>query len=130
MDEPKWILNDLVLAIHQTLIAEHGGSEGIRDKGLLASALARPKNVWAYLGSQADIASLAGAYACGITRNHPFVDGNKRTALAVCRTFLQINGWSLNATQIEKYEVFRDLASGSIAEEDFVCWLRERLTEV
>ena len=90
MKEPIWISEPLVLANHQRQLAEHGGLDGVRDAGLLSSALARPKNVWAYGGDAADLSALAASYAFGLARNHPFLDGNKRTAYVVCRTFLKI----------------------------------------
>src|SRR5688572_20305799 len=108
-----WILIESVLAMHNRQIAEHGGSDGVRDEGLLSSALARPQNLLAYTDG-ADIAALAGAYAFGIAKNHPFVDGNKRTALVVMRTFLRMNGHDLKATQEEKYITFLSLADGSL----------------
>jgi len=92
MVEPVWVRDDVVLAIHRRQLAEHGGGGGIRDEGLLASALARPKNLLAYSGEQPDLAALAASYAYGIARNHPFVDGNKRTALAACLVVLEANG--------------------------------------
>jgi len=89
MKEPTWILDEVVEAIHLRQIAEHGGSEGVRDTGLLSSALARPKNLFAYSNPKPDLAALAASYAFGIVKNHPFVDGNKRTAYVVCGTFLE-----------------------------------------
>ncbi len=118
-----WILFETVLAIHKRQIAEHGGSDGVRDEGLLLSALARPQNVLAYT-DDADIAAFAGAYAFGTTKNHPFLDGNKRTALAVMRTFLQLNGCIFSASQEEKYTTFLKLAEGSLSEDVFVVWIR------
>jgi len=106
MAEPTWVRMDVVLAIHKRQVAEHGGDEGVRDLGLLESALARPKNRLAYAGSDSDLAALAASYACAITNNHPFLDGNKRTALVVCHTFLAINRCDFDASQEEK---IRDL---------------------
>lgn len=113
-------------AIHQRQIAEHGGSSGVRDDGLLLSALARPQNLLAYGEQKADLAALAAAYAFGIVRNHPFVDGNKRTALVAARTFLLLNGLDLEASQEEKYLTFLQLAEGSISEEELAEWIRQR----
>ncbi|MEQ1765602.1 MAG: type II toxin-antitoxin system death-on-curing family toxin [Pyrinomonadaceae bacterium] len=121
----KWLRIDAILAIHRRQIAEHGGGDGVRDIGLLESALARPQNIAVY-ESDADIARLAAAYAFGIAKNHPFIDGNKRTSLVACRTFLILNGYQLNATPTEKYLTFLSLAEGSISEEELVDWLRER----
>jgi death-on-curing protein len=124
VDEPVWIRADVVLAIHRRQLAEHGGQEGIRDPALLDSALARPRNLLAYAQPSPDLAALAAAYAFGLTRNHPFVDGNKRTALVVARTFLRLNGSDLKATQQEKYATFMRLAEGELLEEDLAAWFR------
>src|SRR2546422_11485639 len=105
MAEIVWLLEEAVREIHQRQIAEHGGSLGIRDEGLLLSALARPQNLLAY-GEDPDLAALAAAYAFGIARNHPFIDGNKRTALVTARTFLLLNDADLEASQEEKYITF------------------------
>jgi death-on-curing protein len=121
-----WLLDEAVRAIHQRQIAEHGGSSGVRDDGLLLSALARPQNLLAYGEQKADLAALAAAYAFGIVRNHPFVDGNKRTALVAARTFLLLNGLDLEASQEEKYLTFLQLAEGSISEEELAEWIRQR----
>jgi death on curing protein len=128
MDEPVWVRDDVVLAVHRRQLAEHGGSEGIRDPGLLESALARPKNLLVYSAEEPDLALLAASYAWGLTRNHPFVDGNKRTAYVVCRTFLSLNGWDLDASQEEKYLTFLRLAEGGLTEQDLARWIREHLT--
>ncbi len=122
----KWLRIDAVLAMHRRQIAEHGGGEGIRDHGLLDSALARPRNLASY-EPDADIARLAAAYGFGIAKNHPFIDGNKRTALVSTRTFLLLNGYQLKATQTEKYLTFLSLAEGSLSEDELAHWLRERI---
>lgn len=116
----------MALAIHCQQIAEHGGSDGLRDAGLLNSAMARPRNLRAYSDADAppDLARLAASYAYGIARNHPFIDGNKRTALVVARTFLLINGENLWATQDEKYTTFLALAEGRLSEEELADWIR------
>ena len=124
-----WINIDSALAIHNRQIAEHGGSEGVRDEGLLSSALARAQNLNAYT-DDADMSALAGAYAFGIAKNHPFIDGNKRTALVVMRTFLRSNGFDVEATQAEKYVTFLSLAEGSIDESELVDWIRGHLVAV
>src|SRR5688500_3926502 len=121
----KWLRTDAVLAMHKRQIAEHGGEAGVRDMGSLESALARSQNINAY-EPNADIARLAAAYAFGIAKNHPFVDGNKRTALVSCRTFLILNGYQLNATGTEKYLTFLSLAEGTLSEEELAAWPRER----
>jgi death-on-curing protein len=122
----KWLHLKTILAIHKMQIAEHGGSDGVRDIALLESALARPQNIEAY-EPDADIAKLAAAIGFGIAKNHPFFDGNKRTALAATRTFLLLNGFSPDANQQEKYLTFLALADGSLSEDEVAAWLRERL---
>ena len=122
-----WLLEETLTAIHHRQIAEHGGSEGLRDEGLLSSALARPQNLFAYGEPRPDLASLASAYAYGIARNHQFVDGNKRTALVAARTFLILNGVDLDATQDDKVLTFLNLAEGAISEEELADWIRKRI---
>jgi len=125
MDRPTWIRKDVVLAIHRRQLAEHGGTEGLRDEGLLESALARPINLLAYSEDRPDINDLAAAYAYGIVKNHPFVDGNKRVGYVVCRTFLILNSADIKATQEEKYSTFLKLAEGTINQHELADWLRE-----
>ena len=127
--EFTWVEIEAALGIHKRQIAEHGGSGGIRDEGLLSSALARPQNLLAY-AEESNIAALAGAYAFGIAKNHPFIDGNKRTALVVMRTFLRANGHDVKATQAEKYVTFLSLADGSLSESELVEWVASHLIEV
>jgi death on curing protein len=127
MKEPTWTLDDVVEAIHLRQISEHGGGEGIRDKGLLRSALARPKNLFAYSEPKPDLAALAASYAFGIAKNHPFVDGNKRTAYIVCLTFLKLNSADIIASEAEKYWAFFQVAEESMAEERLADWIRARL---
>lgn len=127
MTEILWLLEETLTAIHHRQIAEHGGSEGLRDEGLLSSALARPKNLLAYGEPRPDLASLAAAYAYGIARNHPFVDGNKRTALVAARTFLILNGVNLNATQDDKVLTILNLAEGGMSEGELADWIRKRI---
>lgn len=129
MSTPTWIRLDVVLAIHRRQLAEHGGAEGVRDAGLLESALARPRNLFSY-GEAPDLAVLAAAYASGIIRNHPFVDGNKRTAYVACRTFLILNGQDIAATREEKYEAFLHLAEGRLSEAELAACLREHLVDL
>lgn len=130
-EEPVWLREDVVRAIHRRQLAEHGGAEGVRDEGLLLSALARPRNLLAYadpaVAPPPDVAALAAAYAFGISRNHPFVDGNKRTALVTARSFLVLNGADLVATQEEKYVTFLGLAEGRVSEEALAAWVRSHL---
>jgi|SRR6266511_715391 len=127
--EPIWVRDDVVRAIHLRQVAEHGGLPGVRDENLLQSALARPLNLVAYREPSPELAALGAAYAFGIARNHPFVDGNKRVSLVVCRTFLIINGLDLVATQEEKYITWWRLAAGEIDEEELAAWIRERSGE-
>jgi death-on-curing protein len=122
-----WVAQAVVLAIHDEQIAAHGGAAGTRDLGLLESALARPQHLAAY-ASEADLAALAGAYAYGIARNHPFVDGNKRTALVVLELFLELNGHLLQAEDADCVATFLALAAGDLAEEALAAWVREHLT--
>lgn len=121
-----WVADEVVLAIHEAQLAEHGGIAGIRDEGLLSSALARPLNLDAY-GDKPDAASLAAAYAFGIARNHPFLDGNKRTAFVVMELFLNMNGWVLNADDAECISTMLALAGGNIGENVLADWLREHI---
>lgn len=123
MAEPVWILEDVVYAIHRRQIAEHGGAEGVRDHGLLESALARPQNSHYFKQPTPDTAALAAAYAYGIAGNHPFIDGNKRTALVVCRLFLMLNKVELIALESEKYRIFMKLAAGELSEMELASWI-------
>lgn len=123
MDDPIWIGTELTLAIHQRQLAEHGGQAGVRDQGLLESALGRPRHLFAYADPTPDIPALAAAYAFGIARNHAFIDGNKRTAYVVCRTFLILNGFDMTASKLERYQYFLALAAGEIEEDAFALWL-------
>ena len=109
IQEVEWIEIDVVLAYHNRQIAEHGGTEGLRDEGLLLSALARPQNLNAY-GEDADIADLAASYAFGVAKNHPFLDGNKRTALAAALVFLDWHEIEVNEPGEELYQAMLDLA--------------------
>jgi death-on-curing protein len=122
-----WLEKTVVLAIHDRQLAEHGGSAGVRDEGLLESALARPQQLHAYGNPTPDLADLAAALAYGLARNHPFVDGNKRTAHVAYRTFLALNGGDLEATDEEKYVAMLALAEGKLSEHDFAAWLRAHL---
>jgi len=120
---PIWALPSVIAAVHDAQLAEHGGAGGMRDAGLLASALARPRNLHAY--GESDVCRLAAAYASGIVRNHPFVDGNKRTALLAAYVFLGLNGLDLAADEVEAAAAMLRLASGDIEEEAFADWLRK-----
>ena len=120
-----WVATDVAVAAHAEQLAEHGGGEGVRDERLLDSAMARPRNVAAYGGP--DVAALAAAYAFGIARNHPFVDGNKRTAAVVSETFLILNGYRLATTDAELVVAFVALAAGKLSEEEMADWFRQRV---
>jgi death-on-curing protein len=122
MKEPLWVSKKAVLAMHSAQLAEHGGSDGIRDETLLDSALAKPRNVFAYT-EKPEIFRLAASYAFGIARNHAFVDGNKRTALVVSLTFLDRNGWDIEASKEDVYFTFLHLADGSLSEDELTVWL-------
>jgi death-on-curing protein len=120
--EPIWIEKPEVLIVHSMQLAQHGGTNGIRDISLLDSALAKPKNVYVY-GDKVTLPRLAASYAFGIARNHPFLDGNKRTALVVCEGFLRLNGLAIVAPPEEKYLTFLGLAAGRVPEEELTDWL-------
>jgi death-on-curing protein len=124
MKEPVWIDKPEVLIAHSMQLAEHGGSDGIRDETLLDSALGKPRNVFAYSDS-ADLPRLAASYAFGIARNHAFIDGNKRTALVVSEGFLRVNGMKVVSNPEEKYFTFLHLADGSLSEDALTAWFTE-----
>lgn len=123
MDDPKRISADLAMAIHRRQLAEHGGADGVRDRGLLDSALGRPRHLFAYSDPTPAIPTLAAAYAFGIAKNHAFIDGNKRTAFVVCRTFLLLNGYDLTASREDRYRTFLALAAGEMSEAELSAWL-------
>lgn len=122
-----WIEKRLALAIHDRQLAEHGGGTGVRDEALLDSALARPQQLFAYGDPPPDLAALAASLAFGLARNHPFVDGNKRTAHVCYRVFIALNDAELVATEEEKYIAMLSLAEGSLEEAAFADWLRPRI---
>ncbi len=122
-----WLEKALALTIHDRQLAEHGGSAGVRDATLLESALARPQQLFAYGDPAPDLAELAASLAFGLARNHPFVDGNKRTAYVAYRTFLALNEIELVASDEEKYLTILALAEGKLSEKDFAVWLRSRI---
>lgn len=124
---PVWVRKTVVLQAHAAQITDHGGLAGLRDEGLLDSALARPVNLYTYADKEPDLADLATAYAAGLIKNHPFLDGNKRIALIVCRTFLLLNAYTLNSPQSDRYDAIMDLASGQMSERDFAEWVRSCL---
>ena len=120
-----WVAVEVAMAAHAEQLAEHGGGEGVRDPGLLESAMARAPNLAAY--GEPDAAALAAAYAFGIARNHPFVDGNKLTAAVISEAFLTLNGQVLIASDAELVVAFLALAAGELAEDEMTDWFRTRL---
>lgn len=124
-DEPEWIELETVYRLHSRQLAEHGGASGIRDEGMLHSAMNRPVSKWDYERPRPDLCELAAAYAFGIAKNHPFLDGNKRTAAVVCEVFLILNGLEPTATEDDKYPVYLALAAGDLHEDTFADWLRK-----
>ena len=121
MREPKWLIPEAVVAVHQMLIAAHGGLPGVRDASLLESALYRPQQLIAY-GDDYTFPGLAAGYCFGLARNHPFVDGNKRMALTASAMFLELNGYTLDASEADAVVVLEQLAAGKITEEDLTAW--------
>ena len=128
MIEPVWIRQDVVLSTHEEALSIHGGPEGLRDPGLLESALARPKNLFAYSEQVPSLAQLAASYAKGIVANHPFMDGNKRTAFIVSVSFLKLNGLQLTATKEERVLTFWSFAAEEISEEQLALWFSVNTT--
>ncbi len=124
MREPNWISLELATAIHERQLAEHGGPQGIRDQGLLEPALGRAQQKFRHSGVGLDLPALAVAYAFGMARNHPFVDGNKRTAAVLCEVFLELNGYRLVAEDADLYPIFMALAAGDLDEAELADWLR------
>ena len=123
MSEPFWLSSQMIVAIHDEQLATHGGAAGLRDEGMLESALDRPRNKWTY--EQAELAELAAAYAFGIARNHPFVDGNKRTALLALYTFLGVNDIEFDVPEAEAASIILSLAAGEVSEESLTRWIRD-----
>ncbi len=123
--EPRWLTRVMLDVIHESQLREHGGSAGVRDEGLIESALARPQHKFAY--SQSDLATLAAAYAFGLAKNHGFVDGNKRSAFMAAYVFLDINGFDIDATEPEVVDVMKRVASSRITEPALATWLRSRI---
>ena len=122
----RWISKPALMMVHDESLAEHGGAEGVRDDGLLDSALARPLNIVAYSDPAAppDVATLAASYGVGLAKNHAFVDGNKRAAFLAVGLFLALNGWRLQCTQAEATFTMLAVASGDVSEDAFAAWLR------
>jgi len=128
MTEPVWLDEDIAIAIHNAMIERHGGSEGVRDAGLLSSALERPRNRQAY--EQPTLAELAAAYAFGIAKNHPFIDGNKRVAFMAAYTFLGLNGFQLVASETDAAIKFLALAAGELEEVELADWIAANIEAV
>lgn len=123
MNEPVWVLDAAVLIAHEISLANFGGADGIRDAGLLKSALAKPRNLFAY--ESPTLFEMAASYSYGIIRNHPFVDGNKRTGFLVGATFLELNGWQLSATETEATEAIVSVAAGVSGEKELAAWYQK-----
>ena len=128
MTDWRWVSQAGALAAHREQLLEHGGGDGIRDLAMFESAMARPQNLAAY--GQPDAAQLAASYAFGLAKNHPFLDGNKRTAAVVSEGFLVKNGYLLTATNAEIATIFQALAASELSEEELAEWLRERISAV
>jgi len=122
MSEPTWLFRSVIAAVHDMQIAEHGGAPGLRDAGMLDSAVARPATLYGY--GETDIFRLATAYAFSLVRNHPFVDGNKRSAFLAAYVFLRINGYTVVANEASAATMTLALAAGEITEDEFTAWLR------
>ena len=123
MREPFWLMKSIIESIHLSQIREHGGRYGIRDVNLLDSALARPRNRWAY-SKEADIIVLAASYGYGFAKNHCFIDGNKRVAFMAMYTFLGMNGYEIETTEPEVVGLMLGVADGSVSESEIIAWLR------
>lgn len=125
MEEPGWIRNDVVLAIHSMQIAEHGGKDGVLSEGALDASLANPKHHFFYAEPKPDIPAIAARYAHSIMANLPFRDGNKRTAAVACELFLELNGYQFNASDQDAYVMYIRLASSEMDADEFANWVRE-----
>lgn len=120
-----WVAVEVAIAAHSEQLSEHGGAAGVRELSMLESAMARPQNLVAY--GNPDIADLAAGYAFGIARNHPFADGNKRTAAVVSETFLSLNGYELRCSDVELVVTFLALAAGELSVDQLAAWFREHV---
>lgn len=130
MTDPIWISEQFALAVHERQLELHGGLSGVRDLGLLLSALARPRHIFSYSSPKSDLAQLAAAYAFGVAKNHPFVDGSKRTAAVILEAFLEFNGIELLANDSSFYEAMIGVASGTLSEAEFAEWIRQNIKPV
>ncbi|MFI0415237.1 MAG: type II toxin-antitoxin system death-on-curing family toxin [Candidatus Thiodiazotropha sp.] len=124
MKEPVWVLHEIVIAVHQSVLAEHGGAPGTRDEGRQESALNRPRQRFGY-SDEPSIFDLAASYCYGLANNHPFVDGNKRIALTIAALFLELNGYSLTAPEPNAVVIIEELAAGNLSEDDLSSWFGE-----
>lgn len=127
MDEPRWLWRALVDAMHRELIAEHGGLYGVRDEGMIESALSGPRNRWVYEGVESDLADLAASYGFGLARNHGYLDGNERIALVAVHMFAWINGYELEAEEPDEVATMLGVADGSTSESQLAGWIRPLL---
>ncbi len=127
MKEPLWLERDAVLIFHEDALSEHGGASGVRDENLLDSGLARPRNAFAY--GETDLCELAGLYAAGLVKNHPFIDGNKRTGFLCAAVFLELNGLTLTASEADVVAMTLALAAGEANERVYAAWLRDNVTK-
>lgn len=128
MNEPEWVLDEVVYAVHAEQLAEHGGREGIRDAGLLQSALDAPKNTFHY--EAVNLFKLAAIYGFRISNNQPFIDGNKRTGYVVSRLFLNLNGYDVQVSEVEKVTMFLDISRNAKSESDLAKWFEQRAVEI
>jgi death-on-curing protein len=129
MKKLVWIGLAETLVLHDMQLVAYGGTAGVRDMGLLESALARPRNLLIYQEPRPSLPRLAAAYAFGIIKNHPFVDGNKRAGLVVAFVFLELNGLEMNANEEDAYQMFINLASGKLGEEEFAAWISDNIVK-
>lgn len=127
MKKPAWITREECLAIHEMMLAQHGGLAGVRDEGLLESALSKPQNLFTY--AKPTHAEMAASYAAGIILNHPFLDGNKRTGFMVAAVFLEVNGHKFTATEESVVKNTLALAAGRLKEKDYAIWLKDNSRE-
>lgn len=130
MKEPEWVRDDVVLAIHHLQIAEHGGKDGVLSEGALDASLAHPKHYFFYTEPKPSIPAIAARYAHSLMANHPFCDGNKRTAAVACELFLELNGYELSASDHDAYAMYIRLASSEIGPDEFANWLGEHSERV
>ena len=126
MKEPVWVLREVVFMLHEQSLAQFGGTAGIRDEGLMDSALGKPQNLFAY--GKPDLFDLAASYAFGLVKNHPFIDGNKRTGFIVAVVFLELNGYKFSASEVDATVRTLALAAGEMSEGGFAQWLKTNST--